>query len=390
MRSSALSIAGLLIIFACSFAGAQSGRLKIEDRSKEFEKVNEELERKRKERERLERQAEEISRTVQEDVSKIRNIERSVAFTRTKNEEVERRLAKTKNRRDQLLNTRADRETALGYAARTYLASARLSGPTAFVPTVSRQILRRQVESLKSLSTSIQETAESLGSLKENYILYRTELDRQASTLRRLESGKEEHQRRLEKTRTRRQIIESELRELEQTAQELAALIDILRRKEKTAREAEKREREERLARGDAPIAPRSLAWPVAGEIVRSFGRQKHPTLGTPFISNGIIIETTESRPVAVVADGTVLYAGAFMSYGPMTVVEHTGDWFSVYGNMAGWNVEKGQKLKAGETVGWTGVSEEAAHHAYFELRFYGEPTNPAPFLRKADAPAPR
>ena len=93
------------------------------------------------------------------------------------------------------------------------------------------------------------------------------------------------------------------------------------------------------------------------------------------------MIEPPHPSDIHVVADGQVLYAGNFMSYGPMTVVEHPGDWYSVYGQLSRWNVEKGQMLKKGEVVGQTGISIEGRPEAYFELRFYGKPVDPLPWL---------
>ena len=111
------------------------------------------------------------------------------------------------------------------------------------------------------------------------------------------------------------------------------------------------------------------------------YGRQTHPTLGTPFISNGIVIGVQEAKPVQVVADGRVLYAGKFLSYGSMVVIEHVGDWYSVYGHLSNWHVEKGQQIKRGDAVGQTGNTEGGSFETYFELRFYGKPTDPLPWL---------
>jgi septal ring factor EnvC (AmiA/AmiB activator) len=112
------------------------------------------------------------------------------------------------------------------------------------------------------------------------------------------------------------------------------------------------------------------------------FGRQVHPTLGTTFVSNGIVIATEEQPSVLAVADGKVLYAGEFMSYGAMTVVEHPGDWYTVYGHLTHWIVEKGQEIKKGDSVGVGRPRQGGGFEAYFELRFYGKPTDPIPWLQ--------
>jgi septal ring factor EnvC (AmiA/AmiB activator) len=69
------------------------------------------------------------------------------------------------------------------------------------------------------------------------------------------------------------------------------------------------------------------------------------------------------------------------MSYGAMTVIEHPGDWYTVYGRLEKWTVERGQAIKAGDAVGATGVGADGNSETYFELRFYGKPTDPMPWL---------
>jgi septal ring factor EnvC (AmiA/AmiB activator) len=120
------------------------------------------------------------------------------------------------------------------------------------------------------------------------------------------------------------------------------------------------------------------------GKIQTKFGRQDNPKTGTTYISNGILIVSDDDL-VRAVADGKVLYAGQFMSYGSMTVMEHLGDWYSVYGHLAKWDVEKGQELKKGDPIGQARLSTNGKKETYFELRFYGKPTDPLPWLSQAN-----
>jgi murein hydrolase activator len=76
-----------------------------------------------------------------------------------------------------------------------------------------------------------------------------------------------------------------------------------------------------------------------------------------------------------------VLYAGEFMGYGGTVVMEHPDDWYSVYARLSGWAVEKGQAVKRGEMVGQSRTKQGGGGEAYFELRFYGKPTDPMPWL---------
>ena len=134
---------------------------------------------------------------------------------------------------------------------------------------------------------------------------------------------------------------------------------------------------------GSSPILAHSLPWPSPGKVSTRFGRQTDPKLGSTLISNGVIITASDRARVTAVADGKVLYAGNFMGYGNMVVIEHPGDWYSVYGHLSDWSVEKGQEIKKGAPVGRTRPRIGGQYECYFELRFYGKPVDPTPWLAR-------
>jgi septal ring factor EnvC (AmiA/AmiB activator) len=209
----------------------------------------------------------------------------------------------------------------------------------------------------------------------------RREMGRQEDVLTEARSGQANKEKLLEKKKTRAQAVQAELKGLEQTSQELASLIDILRSKARQEKEEQKRERAANQKSGRSPIAAKSLAWPMRGTIAEKFGRQREQESGGAYISNGILITARAATMVKAVAAGTVLYAGQFMRYGSMVLVEHPGDWYSVYGHLNQWAVEKGQVVKEGDPIGGTGVRGDGLNETYFELRFYGKPVDPLPWL---------
>jgi murein DD-endopeptidase MepM/ murein hydrolase activator NlpD len=198
-----------------------------------------------------------------------------------------------------------------------------------------------------------------------------------------IKNSRENKERLLTKKLTRQEILQQELKELQQTAEELASLIEVLRTKDKQELAKEKQARLEKQLSGHSPILPHSLPWPIQGKVLTKYGRQQNAQLGAPFFSNGIVIGLDASSPVMAVADGKVLYAGQFMSYGAMTVLEHPGDWYTVYGYLSGWDVEKGQEIKKGQKIGTSRIKTKGGAETYFELRFYGKPTDPLPWLNQ-------
>jgi len=253
-------------------------------------------------------------------------------------------------------------------------------GPSSPVPVYSRQVILGRTDSLNETRQKKRVSEVQLRELTEAQKTMRNELGRQEKSLQTLKNSRQEKERQLEKKLTRQQIIETELVDLQNTASELADLIEALRTKAVREAEAVKALRMSKISSGQAPIPAKSLPWPVVGSILERFGRHKNVEFGTPYISNGIIIGLKSVQPVKAVAEGNVLYVGTFMSYGLIALLEHPGDWYTVYGHLSNIKVEKGQQIRAGELVGFSGIKNNASE-AYFELRFYGKPTDPLPWL---------
>jgi septal ring factor EnvC (AmiA/AmiB activator) len=122
------------------------------------------------------------------------------------------------------------------------------------------------------------------------------------------------------------------------------------------------------------------LDWPVAGSIRQRFGRSSSAAGGS---ADGIEISAAEGAPVTAVHDGTVAFADAFSGFGKLVIVDHGGQSFSVYGNLADISVAKGDRIAGGRPVGTVGASVLGAAGLHFELRVDGRPVDPLQWLRK-------
>jgi murein hydrolase activator len=353
----------------------------IKHKSRDLNKVQAEINRKKDEKERLKKEEIDITQSMQKGEEKIKNVEKTLLHTKKKNWDVELTLAQTKNDRDRLAGRIRDSRTSLHDSLQTYYVASAVLGPTTPAAAYSREIYRLKYDSLKELRGEKSNKDEKFENLTDTYQVLQHEVKKQESTLMDIKVGLKEKEKLLQKKMTRREVVEVEMTELQRTAEELASLIDTLRSKAQQEQEEEKRARRQKQVSGHSPIAARSLPWPVQGKVVKRFGRQQEQELKTTYISNGIMIESAPLSTVAAVGDGHVLFAGNFMSYGPMVVIEHSGDWYSVYGHLARWNVDKGQQLKKGEPLGASGVTPKGSSETYFELRFYGKPTDPLPWL---------
>jgi septal ring factor EnvC (AmiA/AmiB activator) len=111
-----------------------------------------------------------------------------------------------------------------------------------------------------------------------------------------------------------------------------------------------------------------ALDWPVAGRFTRA--------------RNGIEISAPEGTPVAAVHPGTVDYADAFSGFGNMVIVDHGGNYFSLYGYLNSIDVARGDHVDAGAQLGRVGTAPTGPPSLYFELRVDGRSVDPLQWLK--------
>jgi murein hydrolase activator len=120
------------------------------------------------------------------------------------------------------------------------------------------------------------------------------------------------------------------------------------------------------------------LDWPVAGTLVRRFGRSAGASQ-----ANGIAIAATEGSPVAAVHDGVVAFADTFGGFGNLVIVDHGSQSFSLYGDLLEMSVKKGARIERGQSVGTVGPAPAGPPELYFELRIDGQSVDPLQWLKK-------
>jgi septal ring factor EnvC (AmiA/AmiB activator) len=186
----------------------------------------------------------------------------------------------------------------------------------------------------------------------------------------------------------------------QQNAQELAAkarsLKDLIAALDKEA--ARKAEEEARIAALPVPEANRLLeripfrslhgqiALPVIGTVKRRFGASD----GNGSLMQGDMVATQSGAIVTAPADGEILYAGPFRSYGQLLILDAGGGYHVVLAGMNRLTVASGQSVLAGEPIGAMGearvASTSAAQDAnatpelYVEFRKDGKPVDPTPW----------
>lgn len=121
------------------------------------------------------------------------------------------------------------------------------------------------------------------------------------------------------------------------------------------------------------------LPWPLRGALLARFGSAKNDG---PLTWRGLWIKSEAGVAVRVVADGRVAYAGHLQRFGLVVIVDHPGQYLSVYGHLQEAQVEVGEPLKAGARVGTAGNSGgHEENGVYFEIREGADPIDPIAWL---------
>jgi septal ring factor EnvC (AmiA/AmiB activator) len=136
-----------------------------------------------------------------------------------------------------------------------------------------------------------------------------------------------------------------------------------------------------------APAAPAGafaalkgqLRAPVSGKVAAKFGSKR----GDGPSWKGVFIRTSEGADVHAVAGGRVVFADWLRGFGNLIIVDHGGQYMSIYGNNQSLLKRAGDIVKPGDAIasaGNSGGNEESG--LYFELRHQGAAFDPAGWVK--------
>ncbi len=122
------------------------------------------------------------------------------------------------------------------------------------------------------------------------------------------------------------------------------------------------------------------LAWPVEGTLSTRFGSNKFSG-GEAW--QGVLIEAPEGSDVRAIHAGKVVYADWLRGLGLLIIVDHGGNYLSLYGHNAGLIKGEGDWVQKGELLASVGDSGGLKSPAlYFEIRQGAKPLNPQHWCR--------
>lgn len=209
-------------------------------------------------------------------------------------------------------------------------------------------------EALHEVTVSRQEKQGELGRLQENE-------RKRKSTLKDLGNSKQVYQKKIEELARSEQQMLDFIGELER------------RRLEQDQDWADYGER-------DFPGLKGRLIRPVEGNMVREFGRFRHPEFGTVTFNSGIDIEARAGAPVRAVAKGRVEYVDVLPGYGNCIIVNHGGGYYTLYAHAERALVGQGDKVEAGMVIAEVGAAADSPIH--FEIRKSKQALDPIEWFR--------
>jgi septal ring factor EnvC (AmiA/AmiB activator) len=126
------------------------------------------------------------------------------------------------------------------------------------------------------------------------------------------------------------------------------------------------------------------LLWPVQGKIMSNFGPVK---IGETYTQHkGVDIQAENGTPFYAVFKGTVKFADWFEGYGNMIILDHGGNFYTLYAHANELSVKQGDMVETRQVLGKVGDTDSiSGTYLYFEIRANGKPEDPKNWLAKLE-----
>jgi len=113
------------------------------------------------------------------------------------------------------------------------------------------------------------------------------------------------------------------------------------------------------------------LGYPVQGKIIREYAKGKN---------DGIDISASPGTAISAAESGTVAAITADSDQVPIIVVKHDNNLLTVYANVDGIAVKKGDKVKRGQKL--AAIRSGKSSYVHFEVRKGFDSVDPLPYLK--------
>lgn len=142
------------------------------------------------------------------------------------------------------------------------------------------------------------------------------------------------------------------------------------------------------------PMRKAFLRTPVEfARISSRYSRaRKHPILNRVRAHKGVDYAAGHGTPIRATGDGRVAHLGTRGGYGRTIILEHAGQYRTLYAHMSRYarGLRQGSRVKQGQTIGYMGASGLATGpHLHYEFHKHGQHVDPLSVALPAAAPLP-
>lgn len=128
------------------------------------------------------------------------------------------------------------------------------------------------------------------------------------------------------------------------------------------------------------------FSCPSEGRITSHFGKRTDPVFEGTAIHYGIDIATRVGTPILAAAAGKVKFTGNKNHWGNVIIVDHIKGYQTIYAHLHKCIISSGDTVSKGQILGYSGnTGKSTGPHLHYEIRYFGKPLNPLPFLLPGD-----
>ncbi len=121
---------------------------------------------------------------------------------------------------------------------------------------------------------------------------------------------------------------------------------------------------------------------PTKGWVTSAFGYRTSPFTGNREFHRGVDIAGRKGTPIIAPADATVRFVGQRRHLGNTIILRHGYGVETVYGHLSELAVERGRKVKRGQTIALMGTTgRSTGPHLHYQVQVNGVPVNPRNYI---------
>ncbi len=248
----------------------------------------------------------------------------------------------------------------------------------------ARKDMQAVLKQKKALEDQQREIAQTQKEIKEQQTRISQQKQQQDQLLQRLRQDKQQFAMVIRKLEVSAAKLEKFLQDLETASRRT---VQNSKKQEKTARQVTFPNNVQTVVKSYGRhfrANKGKLLWPVQGKIITNYGKIKIDGTKTYTFHKGVNIQAKKGTPFYSVFKGTVKYADWFNDYGNLIIIDHGGNYYTLYAHADELAVNAGDTIETRQVLGNVGDTDSIKGPLlYFEVRANGKPDNPQKWLAK-------